>query len=133
MNICRWCGDDHGVDKLCQRAQRGMTRRSFFGLLGAGAAGLVLAPELSFVPPPAALPTLMPIPLGPSTVVARKLYRSSGNGVYKLIAVIADNSTATFTDRHGTTYSGLPTVGEPTPYKVSFVTPDGEMTPEALK
>ena len=40
--ICEWCGDDHPVDRLCQRAQRGMTRRSFLWLFGAGVAtGLV--------------------------------------------------------------------------------------------
>lgn len=37
---CEWCGDRHGADKLCQRAQRGMTRRSFCFLFGAGIAGL---------------------------------------------------------------------------------------------
>ena len=40
---CPWCGDRHGVDQLCQRAQRGMTRRSFCFLFGAGVAGAVVA------------------------------------------------------------------------------------------
>jgi hypothetical protein len=40
-DVCRWCGEAHDVDRLCQRAQRGMTRRSFCFLFGAGvAAGL---------------------------------------------------------------------------------------------
>jgi hypothetical protein len=42
MNTCQWCGDRHGVDQLCQRAQRGMTRRSFCFLFGAGVAGAML-------------------------------------------------------------------------------------------
>jgi hypothetical protein len=38
-DVCRWCGEAHGVDRLCQRAQRGMmTRRSFCFLFGAGLA-----------------------------------------------------------------------------------------------
>lgn len=40
---CQWCGDRHGVDQLCAKAQRGMTRRSFCFLFGAGIAGLTLA------------------------------------------------------------------------------------------
>ena len=40
---CQWCGELHGADQLCQRAQRGMTRRSFCFLFGAGVAGLALA------------------------------------------------------------------------------------------
>jgi len=38
---CQWCGDNHGVDQLCRRAQRGMTRRSFCFLFGAGVAGVM--------------------------------------------------------------------------------------------
>jgi hypothetical protein len=40
---CSCCGDRHGVDQLCARAQRGMTRRSFCFLFGAGVAGLAIA------------------------------------------------------------------------------------------
>jgi len=43
MNTCQWCGDRHGVDQLCQRAQRGLTRRSFCFLFGAGVAGALVA------------------------------------------------------------------------------------------
>jgi len=43
---CKWCGDDHGVEQLCGRGQRAMSRRSFLFLTGAGVAGLVLAPSL---------------------------------------------------------------------------------------
>ncbi len=39
---CHWCGDEHRSDQLCQRAQRGMTRRSFCFLFGAGVAGAML-------------------------------------------------------------------------------------------
>ena len=46
MNTCNWCGDTHRSDQLCQRAQRGMTRRSFCFLFGAGIAGAALAPSL---------------------------------------------------------------------------------------
>jgi hypothetical protein len=35
---CEWCGECHAIDRLCQRAQRGMTRRSFCFLFGAGIA-----------------------------------------------------------------------------------------------
>lgn len=42
---CHWCGDEHGVDQLCQRAQRGMTRRSFCFLFGAGIVGYALPPQ----------------------------------------------------------------------------------------
>jgi hypothetical protein len=41
---CQWCGETHGPDRLCARAQRGMTRRSFCFLFGAGIAAAVLAP-----------------------------------------------------------------------------------------
>jgi hypothetical protein len=37
-DVCRWCGEAHDVDRLCQRAQRGMTRRSFCFLFSAGVA-----------------------------------------------------------------------------------------------
>jgi len=44
---CQWCGESHGADRLCQRAQRGMTRRAFCFLFGTGvgAAALGIAPE----------------------------------------------------------------------------------------
>lgn len=38
MSRCQWCGDTHAIDRLCQRAQRGMTRRSFCFLFGVGLA-----------------------------------------------------------------------------------------------
>lgn len=44
---CKWCGDEHGVEQLCQRAQRGMTRRSFLFLTAAGVAGTIIAPTLA--------------------------------------------------------------------------------------
>ena len=45
---CRWCGDTHRSDQLCQRAERGMTRRSFCFLFGAGiAAALLPAQQLT--------------------------------------------------------------------------------------
>lgn len=40
MTTCQWCGDTHRSDQLCRR---GMTRRSFCFLFGAGVAGLALA------------------------------------------------------------------------------------------
>lgn len=49
MTVCNWCGDRHSIDQLCQRAQRGMTRRSFCFLFGAGIVGAMLpAPEQSW-------------------------------------------------------------------------------------
>lgn len=48
MPACSWCGDRHTNDRLCQRAQRGLTRRSFCFLFGAGVTGLALSPSLSF-------------------------------------------------------------------------------------
>lgn len=47
---CRWCGDYHPVDQLCQRAQRGLTRRSFCFLFGAGLAATALGIRPSEVP-----------------------------------------------------------------------------------
>ena len=41
MAECYWCGDQHARDQLCQRAQRGLTRRSFCFLFGAGSAAVV--------------------------------------------------------------------------------------------
>jgi hypothetical protein len=46
MTTCQWCGDRHGADQLCAKAQRGMTRRSFCFLFGAGIAGVALTPSL---------------------------------------------------------------------------------------
>ena len=40
---CDWCGDTHRSDPLCQRAQRGMTRRSFCFLFGAGLAAAAIS------------------------------------------------------------------------------------------
>src|SRR5687768_556440 len=45
MTRCQWCGDNHDVDKLCQKAQTGMTRRSFCFLFGAGIVGAALGGE----------------------------------------------------------------------------------------
>jgi len=39
---CSWCGEPHASDHLCQRATRGVTRRSFCFLFGAGIAAAVL-------------------------------------------------------------------------------------------
>ena len=40
----------HDVTALCQRAQRGLTRRSFLFLSATGVAGLVIAPSLPSFP-----------------------------------------------------------------------------------
>lgn len=39
---CQWCGESHDVNRLCERAQRGMTRRSFCFLFGAGVGAMAL-------------------------------------------------------------------------------------------
>jgi hypothetical protein len=113
---CQWCGDRHGADQLCQRAQRGMTRRSFFGLFGAGVAGAVVASALPW-PMATSGPLTVPVcnqagELG--AVVARQLYRSNTAGtVFKLIATIDDNTTRTWTDdMTGITFDNLPIVGD---------------------
>ena len=49
MTLCQWCGDDHPIDKLCGRAQKGMTRRAFCFLFGAGAAAALALPKIPFV------------------------------------------------------------------------------------
>jgi hypothetical protein len=41
---CPWCHDRHDATALCARAQRGLTRRSFLFLTGAGVVGALLAP-----------------------------------------------------------------------------------------
>ena len=41
---CRWCGDDHGVDELCGRGQRAMTRRSFLFLTTSAVIAAAVAP-----------------------------------------------------------------------------------------
>lgn len=99
---CSWCGDHHGVDRLCQRAQRGVTRRSFFGILSAGAAGAVIASVIPWTSQPQVLAT--------ASVVGRRLYRSNGAGIYKMVAAINDNTTTTWTDDDGFTYANLPIV-----------------------
>lgn len=43
MPRCEWCGRMHDVLEIC-RPRPGFTRRSFFGLLGAAVARVVLAP-----------------------------------------------------------------------------------------
>lgn len=45
---CAWCGDVHGPTQLCQRAQSGMSRRSFCFLFATGVAGLTLVPQIAF-------------------------------------------------------------------------------------
>ena len=44
---CDWCGHDHDVRAICAQrpASRGVSRRSFIALIGAGVAGLALAPS----------------------------------------------------------------------------------------
>ena len=49
MTRCAWCGDDHPLDRLCERAQAGASRRRFFFMFGAGVAGAALAGRLPFV------------------------------------------------------------------------------------
>jgi len=63
---CQWCGDCHGPDRLCARAERGLTRRSFLFLFGAGlaaASGSSLAE---------AGPYQFPIQLADDTIVTVK-------------------------------------------------------------
>jgi hypothetical protein len=121
---CHWCGDDHRSDQLCQRAQRGLTRRSFFGLFGAGVAGVVVASALPWpiAPPPIAV---MSVPVyneagALGAVVARKLYRSNASGtVFKLIATINDNTTRTYTDNMtGIVLDNLPIIGDGVPERI---------------
>lgn len=62
MTLCPWCGDQHPADKLCSRAQRGMTRRAFCFLFGAGTAAALALPKLpSFEQPWLGPPTGAPI------------------------------------------------------------------------
>ena len=45
---CDWCGHDHDVRAICSQrpASRGVSRRSFIALIGAGVAGLALSPSM---------------------------------------------------------------------------------------
>jgi hypothetical protein len=45
---CEWCGHPHPPSELCSERPlaRGVTRRSFLALFGAGIAGLALGPQL---------------------------------------------------------------------------------------
>lgn len=76
---CRWCGDDHPADRLCEKAERGMTRRSFCFLFGAGLAVLPVAVNFDasqvssrvwMVPPDASMQIVSV--LGASTVATFK-------------------------------------------------------------
>jgi len=49
MNTCQWCGDTHPADRLCQRASKTLTRRSFCFLFGAGIIGTALIPPVDYL------------------------------------------------------------------------------------
>jgi hypothetical protein len=48
---CDWCGDAHGPERLCGRAHKALTRRSFCFLFGAGMVGLGLGGEPTGIVP----------------------------------------------------------------------------------
>lgn len=81
---CQWCGDVHEIDRLCARAQHGMTRRSFLFMAGAGLAAAAM-PTLPNVERPFSVEQvarifnvpermLSPMPIG------RVLYHGSSDG-----------------------------------------------------
>ncbi|MGE3845136.1 MAG: hypothetical protein AB7I50_26550, partial [Vicinamibacterales bacterium] len=74
---CPWCGDTHRTDQLCQRAQHGMTRRSFCFLFGAGVAGAVLLREPA---PSFKVTDMTPMGWSDARVVAHKIYTGDGQG-----------------------------------------------------
>lgn len=77
-----------------------MNRRSFLLSLGkiAALATAVKLPRWG-TPLGGPAPTVISnIPTGPAGVVARKIYRSNGNGTFKLVATILDNTTRSWTD-----------------------------------
>jgi len=104
-----------------------MTRRAFFGVMTAAVAGVVAARMLPNTPSPV---IYSGIDLGSkdAVVIARKLYRSNGQGVYHLIATINDNTTRTWTDGQ-ITISDIPLVNGD---KISRVTPQGETVPLSI-
>jgi hypothetical protein len=69
MTTCRWCGGAHTVDQLCARAQRGMTRRSFCFLFGAGVTALTI-PSLVPLPSP---PGPLAVGMDNNTVISQFL------------------------------------------------------------
>jgi hypothetical protein len=92
------------------------------------------------VPPNIDQAQLSSIPIGPAQVVARRLYRNSPDGWYKLVATINDNSTTTYLDSKTTAQLGasMPTEnttggggllpGMSYQWLVTFVTNAGETT-----
>lgn len=96
MTNCQWCGEPHSADRLCERAQRGMTRRSFCFLFSAG----VGAAALGVLPLPSA-PTAVPLTLefdyGSGWVVlSEELLKDSQIDMEKLFARgVADHMTNT--------------------------------------
>jgi len=63
MAACPWCGELHDGDQLCQRASRGLTRRSFCFLFGVGVGAMALG-----ISPATESPglSLRPLPIDPS-------------------------------------------------------------------
>lgn len=106
-----------------------MNRRSFFRSLGQIAATLAIAPKVLLERPWYAKPlTIRNIPAAAPAVVARKIYRSNGNGAFHLIATINDNTTRSWTDAPETGsyryevvdqldggYQALPSLANPDP------------------
>ena len=58
---------------------------------------------------------LSAIPIGAYGVTARKIYRDNNDGVYLLVATIADNTTTTYTDKASIGTSLIPTANDVPP------------------
>lgn len=77
-----------------------LTRRGFLGALAA----IVAVPKAMLAREPLIalnlqnIGAITGIPVFDNSVVARRIYRSSGDGAYKLIATINYNETTTYTD-----------------------------------
>lgn len=89
---------------------RRLTRRGFIGSLAAGFAALRMPRSLPWLPSKQTIVTfsgesVQGAALG---VLARNIYRSNGDGVYKLIATIENNEVTSYTDiQEGVTLTGL--------------------------
>lgn len=77
-----------------------LSRRSFLALVAGAAAWPRVAGGLKYSVVTAAgesTPTITPA-IVEDAIVARRVYRTNGDGVYRLIATIADNTTRSYID-----------------------------------
>lgn len=74
MRTCSFCDESHATDRLCQRAQRGMTRRSFLFLFGSGVAAATLVDRAPYDILIARDLAPAPVPVDAYTTIQASLY-----------------------------------------------------------